>query len=91
MKKSFYLLLVFLLFAITLNAQVLIKALRTDTVRKIKINSISVEITKGLQRILDLYANAPCNEMTWSAIKKEATNYLYTYYKNGIIKGTKPE
>ena len=91
MKRSFYILPVFLLLALTVNAQAPVKALRADTIRKIKTSSISVEITKGLQRIINLYANVPCDETTWSAIKKEAADYLYSYYKNGLLKGIKPE
>jgi phage tail sheath protein FI len=65
----------------------------TDSLRQMKQSklSLSMELETGLKKIMEQYRNKPNTEDTWTSIKNEAENLLYTYYKNRKLVGNKPQ
>lgn len=65
----------------------------TDSLRKLKQSkiSLSIEIETGLKKIMEEYRNKPNTEDTWTAIKNEAENFLFPYYKKGRLVGNKSQ
>jgi phage tail sheath protein FI len=53
--------------------------------------SLSVEIETGLKKIMDQYRNQPNTEETWTSIRSEAENFLYTYYRKKKLIGNQPK
>ncbi|MBL7743459.1 MAG: hypothetical protein JNN00_08310 [Chitinophagaceae bacterium] len=45
------------------------------------------QIQTGLDKIMDNYAGQPNTEATWSNIRSEANNLLYTFFRDGRLKG----
>lgn len=45
------------------------------------------QIQTGLDRIMDNYAGQPNTAATWSNIRSEADNLLYTFFRDGRLKG----
>ncbi len=49
------------------------------------------EITKKLNNIVATYVSKPNTQATWTQIRSEAESLLLTYFKSGILFGTKPQ
>lgn len=54
-------------------------------------SSLSIEIETGLKKIMDEYRNKPNTEDTWTSIRSEADNFLYTYYRKKKLIGNQPQ
>ena len=65
----------------------------TDSLRQMKQSKLplSMEIETGLKKIMEQYRNKPNTEDTWTSIRSEAENLLYTYYKNRKLVGNEPQ
>lgn len=95
----------FLLLVLNLNTHAQEKLVKlTDTLpvkvtfKKTVLNKKTVnqqttdaEIETRLNGIVSRYLSHPYTPATWSQIKKEAEDMLYTYLQRGLLMGTKPE
>ena len=65
----------------------------TDSLRKLKKSksSLSIEIEAGLKKIMEEYRYRPNKEDTWTSIRNDADNLLYTYYKKRKLIGNRPQ
>ena len=64
----------------------------TNAIRKTKNTRIpEAEITEKLNNLVNTYINQPNTQAIWTQIKGEAQTILLSYYRNGILMGTKPE
>lgn len=54
-------------------------------------STLATEIESGLRRIINEYAGKPNTEATWTAIRGEAADFLYAFYKSRRLVGNKPQ
>ncbi|MBK8139645.1 MAG: hypothetical protein IPK57_00535 [Chitinophagaceae bacterium] len=56
----------------------------------LKALSVTQQIESGLSNLMDKFTEQPNTQTVWSKIKLEASDFLYSFYRDGKLKGTKP-
>jgi len=53
--------------------------------------ALVAEIEDGLKKIMESHRNKPNTAATWAEITNEVDQFLYVYFRNGKLLGSKPK
>jgi hypothetical protein len=62
-----------------------------NKILEVKKTDIIREIEQKINQVMDKYVTASNNSTTWTLVKNEVDNLLYSYYRAGRLIGAKPE
>lgn len=52
--------------------------------------TLVTEIEDGIKKIMETHRNKPNTASTWTQISNETDQFLYVYFRNGKLLGSKP-
>ena len=52
--------------------------------------TLVTEIEDGIKKIMETHRNKPNTASTWTKISNEVDQFLYVYFRNGKLLGSKP-
>ena len=74
----------------SLPAKVILKE-NVQLRKPVSIISVEATIESGLNKIVAVYTNQPNTVATWLKIKAAADDFLYAYFRDGKLQGTKKD
>lgn len=63
---------------------------KSDNLQSVR-QPLFTEIETGLRKIMEEHRNEPNTTTTWAQIRNEVDRFLYGYFRNGKLLGSKPQ